>query len=138
MKYLLAAILSLFAATAAVTADTPRQGGTMVYMSGKIPSFDPLHGQYNVGLVSSNIFASLTRLNENNEVSPYLAESYSVSDDGLTYTFNLARNAKFHDGRARDRRRRRVLARHHPRAAPLRAPEVRTDRDHRDAGTTIP
>ena len=98
MRYLVAAILSIFAATATVAADTPRPGGTIVYMSGKIPSFDPLHGQYNVGLVSSNIFASLTRLNENNEVSPYLAESYSVSDDGLTYTFNLAKNAKFHDG----------------------------------------
>ena len=98
MRYLVAALLSLFAATATVVADTPRQGGTMVYMSGKIPSFNPLHGQYNVGLVSSNIFASLTRLNEKNEVSPYLAESYSVSDDGLTYTFNLAKNARFHDG----------------------------------------
>ena len=51
MKYLVAVILSLFAATTALSADTPRQGGTMVYMSGKIPIFDPLHGQYNVGLV---------------------------------------------------------------------------------------
>ena len=95
MKYLVTAFLSLFLAAATAVADTPRQGGSIVYMSGKIPSFNPLHGQYNVGLVSSNIFASLTRLNENNEVSPYLAESYSVSDDGLTYTFNLAKNAKF-------------------------------------------
>ena len=60
MKYLVTAFLSLFMAVATAVADTPRQGGSIVYMSGKIPSFDPLHGQYNVGLVSSNIFASLT------------------------------------------------------------------------------
>lgn len=32
------------------------------------------------------------------EVKPWLAESWSVSDDGKVYTFNLVRNAKFHDG----------------------------------------
>lgn len=31
-------------------------------------------------------------------VEPWLAEKYDVSDDGLTYTFHLARNAKFHNG----------------------------------------
>ncbi|MEM8662955.1 MAG: ABC transporter substrate-binding protein, partial [Pseudomonadota bacterium] len=32
------------------------------------------------------------------EVKPWLAESYSVSDDGLTYTFNLVEDATFHNG----------------------------------------
>ena len=31
-------------------------------------------------------------------VVPWLAESHEVSDDGLTYTFNLVENAKFHNG----------------------------------------
>ena len=31
-------------------------------------------------------------------VVPWLAESHEVSDDGLTYTFHLVRNAKFHNG----------------------------------------
>ena len=31
-------------------------------------------------------------------VIPWLAESWEVSDDGLTYTFHLVKNAKFHNG----------------------------------------
>lgn len=76
----------------------PLKGGSVVYLSSKIPSLNPLHSAYEVGLVTSQIFASLVRLDENNEIAPYIAESWEISDDGLTYRFNLADNAKFHDG----------------------------------------
>ncbi|MCP4075819.1 MAG: ABC transporter substrate-binding protein, partial [Gammaproteobacteria bacterium] len=87
------------AAIQSVYADTPVKGGTVVYLSTKIPSLNPLHSAYEVGLVTSQIFASLTRMNENNEVSPYIAESWEISDDGKTYTLHIAKNAKFHDGK---------------------------------------
>ena len=32
------------------------------------------------------------------KVVPWLAERFEVSDDGLTYTFYLVKNAKFHNG----------------------------------------
>ena len=32
------------------------------------------------------------------DVKPWLADSWTTSDDGLTWTFNLNPNAKFHDG----------------------------------------
>lgn len=98
MKHFTAALALLLATTSMTVAETPNRGGSMVYMSGKIPSFNPLHGESNVGLVTANTYASLTRLDENNEVSPFLAESYSVSSDGLIYTFNLAQDAMFHNG----------------------------------------
>ncbi len=40
----------------------------------------------------------LFRLNPDFSVSPYLAEGYAVSDDGLTYTITLKPDLKFSDG----------------------------------------
>jgi len=92
--------LTMFAiAVPATHAATPVMGGTVVYLSSKIPSLNPLHSAYEVGLVTSQIFASLTRMNENNEISPYIAESWEISNGGKTYTFHIAPNANFHDGK---------------------------------------
>jgi peptide/nickel transport system substrate-binding protein len=46
----------------------------------------------------SLIYSGLMRKKNNNEFVPDLAESFSVSDDGLTYTFILRDNALFHNG----------------------------------------
>lgn len=46
----------------------------------------------------ANVFEGLTRINRNGEVKPALAESWSVSDDGKTYTFKLRTSVKYHDG----------------------------------------
>ena len=45
-----------------------------------------------------NIYEGLTRVNEDATVSPMLAESWTVSDDGKVYTFKLKKGVKFHDG----------------------------------------
>lgn len=99
ISLLAAGALSLCGSTAALSAPAPVQGGTVVYLSSKIPSLNPLHSAYEVGLVTSQIYASLTRMNENNEISPYIAESWEVSNGGKTYTFKIAANANFHDGK---------------------------------------
>ncbi len=44
------------------------------------------------------IWEQLITLDANSEVVPELAESYDVSDDGLTYTFHLRKGIKFHNG----------------------------------------
>jgi peptide/nickel transport system substrate-binding protein/oligopeptide transport system substrate-binding protein len=45
------------------------------------------------------IFSGLTRLDDDLQPVPALAETIEVSDDGLTYTFTLRKNARFQDGR---------------------------------------
>ncbi|MFP5511017.1 MAG: ABC transporter substrate-binding protein, partial [Alphaproteobacteria bacterium] len=45
---------------------------------------------------------SLTTVNEAGEVIPSLAESWTISPDGLTYTFKLAQGVTFHDGTSFD------------------------------------
>ena len=44
------------------------------------------------------IYSGLVALNDNLEVQPQLAQSWSVSQDGLNYTFHLRHNLKFSDG----------------------------------------
>src|SRR5262249_8233739 len=63
-------------------------------------TLDP-HAAFDVGRVAVrlNLYDGLYRWLDNPPVlTPWLAESHTVSPDGLTYTFKLRRGAKFHDG----------------------------------------
>lgn len=63
-------------------------------------TMDP-HAAFDVGRVAVrlNLYDGLYRWLDNPPVlHPWLAESHTVSPDGLTYTFKLRRGAKFHDG----------------------------------------
>ncbi len=64
------------------------------------PHLDPTAGAAAAidEVVYANVFEGLTRINQNGEVKPALAESWDISDDGKTYTFKLRSGVKFHDG----------------------------------------
>ena len=50
-------------------------------------------------LVTNNVYEGLLRYKpDSTDIEPALAESWSVSDDGLQYTFKLRSGVKFHDG----------------------------------------
>ena len=68
------------------------------------PHLDPTAGAAAAidEVVYANVFEGLTRIDRNGEVKPALAESWTVSDDGLTYTFKLHDGVAFHDGTAFD------------------------------------
>ena len=53
-------------------------------------------------IVVDNVYQGLTGLALDQSVVPGLAESWEVSDDGLTYTFHLREGVTFHDGSAFD------------------------------------
>jgi len=54
------------------------------------------------GMLAQNVYESLTTVDESGAVLPQLAESWEISEDGLTYTFTLVEGATFHDGSAFD------------------------------------
>jgi peptide/nickel transport system substrate-binding protein len=66
------------------------------------PGLDPTQGA--AAAISEvtmyNIFESLVRIDEQGVIGPMLATSWTISPDGKTYTFNLVKGAKFHDGAA--------------------------------------
>lgn len=49
-------------------------------------------------VVIANLYDSLVRMNAQGEIVPGLATEWSVSEDGLCYTFTLREGVKFHDG----------------------------------------
>ena len=81
------------------TADEPRRGGTLtVAAAGGVRHFNPAVQSGAQSGLAVQIFAGLVRVDDRFEPEPYLATRWEVSGDGLSYTFHLARNARFHDG----------------------------------------
>jgi peptide/nickel transport system substrate-binding protein len=53
-------------------------------------------------VVYANVFEGLTRIDRDGAVQPALAREWTISDDGLTYTFTLQDGGAFHDGTSFD------------------------------------
>ncbi|HEX6512248.1 MAG TPA: ABC transporter substrate-binding protein [Chloroflexota bacterium] len=74
-------------------------GGTLTVAQTGDPGFMAINS---VGIdtynVSQHIFDSLFRYDASAQLVPGLAESWSTSDDGLTWTFKLRKGVKFHNG----------------------------------------
>jgi len=52
-----------------------------------------------IRMMMQQLYDGLVKYEGNpSEIKPWLAESWTVSEDGKVYTFNLVKSAKFHDG----------------------------------------
>lgn len=78
----------------------PKEGGSLIYARGADAiGLDPINVTDGESIrVTSNIFETLFVYDENLEVQPGLADSYKVSDDGMTWTITLKKGIKFQDG----------------------------------------
>ncbi len=83
-------------------AQQPRSGGTLNFVvSAEPPSFDA-HRETTFALLHPTRphYNLLVKFDTQNypKIVPDLAESWTVSPDGLTYTFHIRRGVRFHDG----------------------------------------
>jgi oligopeptide transport system substrate-binding protein len=97
------AFAAMLIAAPATWAETPKQGGAAVItFNNDLTTLDPHVGyDWQNWSVIKSIFDGLMDYKPGTtELDPDLAESYTVSEDGLTYTFKLRDGLKFHNGRA--------------------------------------
>lgn len=100
MKSIVAATaLASLLATSAI-AEGPKRGGTLTMALQQNPRhLNPaVQSGTATGQPGTQLFASLLRYDEGWNPEPYLAESWDVSEDGLSVTVNLVKGATFHDG----------------------------------------
>lgn len=77
------------------------RGGTLVLSGGYYPlSMDPRMWENGEEyIVGDCIYSRLVRLTPSFELEPELAKSWSASDDARTWTFELQKGVKFHNGK---------------------------------------
>jgi peptide/nickel transport system substrate-binding protein len=91
---------ALLAATAITPALAQARTDVNVGLVLEPPNLDPTAGAAAAidEVVYANVFEGLTRFAPDGSIVPALAESWDISEDGLTYTFHLHEGVTFHDG----------------------------------------
>lgn len=74
------------------------EGTVVIGMRAELSTLDQGAGSVPEITVGENIFETLVYRNFDGSVRPHLAERWTVSPDGLTYTFYLRKGVKFHNG----------------------------------------
>ncbi len=81
------------------TSEKQRKGEIVYGMVGDPVIFNPiLATDTPSGSINDRVYQGIVRANEKLEMVPYLAESITYSDDGLTWTIKVRENVKWHDG----------------------------------------
>ena len=74
---------------------------TLVFVTYQAPdNLDPMYSVWGEKNTLHNIYDCLVKFDANGKMAPALAESWELSEDGLTYTFKLRQGVTFHDGSA--------------------------------------
>ncbi|MGO3148083.1 MAG: ABC transporter substrate-binding protein [Leucobacter sp.] len=99
--------LALSGCTVAKQGDSGANGPAIlsVAASAAVTTWDPVRSFSTEALYMGNVYEGLLKANPAGSEEPFtpgLAEDWAVSDDGLTWTFNLRDDATFHSGAAVD------------------------------------
>ena len=99
MKKILSLILILSSICCIFSSCKKEEEETQIYypVTSDFRSLDPqIATDDSSKIIAYNCFEGLVRVNENGEIIPAGADSWSVSPDSLTYTFNLRRDAEWY------------------------------------------
>jgi peptide/nickel transport system substrate-binding protein len=103
MRKRLTLVVATLAALAMVAVPVPAQkrGGVLKFAIPSVkPGLDPAHTTTGDGyMLTQAIFSNLTRVDENLEPRPQLAQRWEPNASSSAWTFHLVRGAKFHNGR---------------------------------------
>jgi len=86
---------------AGIALAAPKKGGTLIFgRGGDSVGLDPAYEtDGNSFMICDNVFEALVAYkDESTSLEPGLAETWQVAPDGLSYTFQLRKGVKFHDG----------------------------------------
>ena len=85
----------------APAAGEPVRGGTLTMTVNPEPPYmlSAINPLLQMGMLTTKVMEGLLTYDFNLNPRPQLAESWQVSPDGLTYTFNLRKGVKWHDGK---------------------------------------
>ncbi len=99
--FVLLTVLVLGALPLVVSAQMPDESTLVIAQSVDVAALDPaLIGSRSESNILGHLFGTLFEITETGELSPYLATSYSISDDGTEWTFTLNEGLTCHDGEA--------------------------------------
>ncbi len=93
-------IISVLMAITSCNTSDKYEGHIYLRLSSNPTTLDPAHiVDVTGGSIAAKLFNGLVRINENLDVGPDIAESWSLSKDGLTYRFRLRQGVAFSNKR---------------------------------------
>ncbi len=100
LAVIVAVVVIIALAGGLTSAQAPRRGGMLrVGLNADPPNMDPHQSIAAVDRqVFQNLYDKLVDINQDLEIVPMLATSWTISNSGKTYTFKLRPNVVFHDG----------------------------------------
>jgi peptide/nickel transport system substrate-binding protein len=94
-------LLALALFISLVTAQAPDDNTLVIAQSTDASTLDPANiGSRSESNIADHIFGTLYEVTADGEITPYLAESYTTSEDGTELTFQLREGLTCHDGEA--------------------------------------
>src|SRR5207244_1189027 len=101
LRGFVALVAILLSASSVAAAETPKRGGVLrVGNLGEPPALDAHWTTASITeTLTNHVYEGLYSLDASNRPTPMLAESHTVSKDGLTYTFKVRQGIKFHNGK---------------------------------------